>query len=563
MSPERLTLWIALLPLLAAALPLLEKAFGRPRTEAGPASDLGALLGLAGPLAVLALLYPAVTDGGIVHLTLGEWSPSIGIRYRLDGPAWFASAFTAVVSLCAGLYARARGGYSPTFWFLFLLCHWSLQSALLAADFFHLFVCLELMALTSYVLIAYKKESAALFASFNYLTVSTAAIVFYLFGLYLLYGAAGTLSIEETGRVLASAGPRERSHAALGLAFLAGGLGVRTAFLPFHGWLPDAHASAPHPVSALLSGAMIKVSFFAQWRILSLAEFPMLRESFLWLGAAGACAGVVLALCQSNAKRLLAWHSVSQVGYVLAAFGAGSPAGLLAAGLHAAAHGLFKSLLFLSVGSAADAAGCRDAYRMAGAFRGLPEAGAGFVVGALSIAALPPFIGAVSKDLVAYAAGGGLPGTLLLAASVGTAASFSKLGILLFSAPEPGSRTPALSAVELGRLRAALRRGALPLAALCLGTGLAAPALVPVAAGLLAPGYTAAFAFSLSGAAKSLGIATAGFAAARAVLSPRGRALAHRFERLGTGSETTLTLTLLGLALLAALGGWAGRGIPG
>ncbi len=563
MSPERLALWIALLPLLASALPLLEKAFGPPRTEGGPASALGALIGLAGPLVILALLYPAVTDGGVVRLTLGEWSPVIGIRYRLDGPAWFAAAFTSVVALCSGLYARARGGYSATFWFLFILCHWSLQSALLAADFFHLFVCLELMALTSYVLIAYKKESAALFASFNYLMVSTAAIVFYLFGLYLLYGVSGTLSIEEAGRVLSSAGPRERARAALGLAFLAGGLGVRTAFLPFHGWLPDAHASAPHPVSALLSGAMIKVSFFAQWRLLSLVEVPGLRESFLWLGVAGACAGVVFALCQSDAKRLLAWHSVSQVGYVLAAFGAGSPAGLAAAGLHAAAHGLFKSLLFLSAGSAADARGIRNAYRLGGAFRGIPEAGLGFVIGALSIAALPPFNGAVSKDLVVYAAGGGLPGFLLLAASVGTAASFSKLAILFFSPPEPGPRTPDLSPGELGRLRSALRWGALPLAALCLGTGIAAPALLPAAAGLLAPGYTAAFAFTLSGTAKSLGIAAGGFAAARAVLSPRGSALAHRLERLGTGSESTLTMTLLGLALLAALGGWAGRGIPG
>lgn len=563
MSPERLAPWIALLPLLAAALPLLEKAFGPPRTEGGPASALGALIGLAGPLAVLALVYPAVTEGGIVRFTLGDWSPVIGIRYRLDGPSWFAAAFIAAVSLCSGLYARARGGYSSTFWFLFLLCHWSLQSALLAADFFHLFVCLELMALTSYVLIAYKKESAALFASFNYLAVSTAAILFYLFGLYLLYGASGTLSIEEAGRVLASAGPRERALAALGMAFLAGGLGVRTAFLPFHGWLPDAHASAPHPVSALLSGAMIKVSFFAQWRILSLVEAPWLQDSFLWLGAASALIGVAFALCQSDAKRLLAWHSVSQVGYILAAFGAGNPAGLAAAGLHAAAHGAFKSLLFLSVGSAADARGTRDAYRLGGAFRGIPEAGWGFVVGALSIAALPPFNGAVSKELVAYAAGGGVPGFLLLAASAGTAASFAKLGILFFARPAEGSRDQALPAGELRALRSALRLGALPLAALCLGTGLAAPALLPAAAGLLGPGYAAGFAFTPAGAAKSLGTAAAGFVLALAVLSPRGRTWAHRFERFGSGSEAALTFTLAGIALLAVLGGWAGRGAPG
>lgn len=559
MSPERLAFWIALLPLLSSALPLMEKAFGPDRSADGRASSLGAFLGSAGPLFVLALVYPAVRDGGIVRFTVGAWSPLIGIQYRLDGPAWFASSFTAVVSLCTGLYARARGAYSSTFWFLFLLCHWSLQSALLSADFFHLFVCLELMALTSYVLIAYKKESAALFGSFNYLAVSTGAIVFYLLGLYLVYGSSGTLSIEEAGRILASAGPRERAYAALGMAFMAGGLGVRTAFLPFHGWLPNAHASAPHPVSALLSGVMIKVSFFAQWRILSLVDAPWLRTGFLWLGASSALIGVIFALCQSDAKRLLAWHSISQVGYVLAAFGTGSPAGLLAAGLHAAAHGAFKSLLFLTVGSAADAAGTRDAYRMAGAFRSIPEAALGFVIGALSIAALPPFNGAVTKDLVLYAVGEGFPWFLLVAASIGTAASFSKLGILLFSAPGPASREPALSSGEIKRLRAALRRGALPLAALCLLTGSAAPFLLPSAAGLLAPGYAVGFAFTASGTAKSLAVAAGGFVLARAVLTTRGRTWTHRFERLGAGPEATLTLTLLGLALLAALGGWAGR----
>ncbi len=559
MSPERLALWIPLLPLLAAALPLLEKAFGPSRREGGPAGDLAALVGSAGPLAVLVLLYPEIAGGGIVRFTLGDWNPGIGILYRLDGPAWFASALTSVVCLCSGLYARARGGYSSTFWFLFLLCIWSLQSALLAADFFHLFVCLELMALTSYILIAYKRGSAALFASFDYLTVSTAAILFYLFGLHLVYGATGTLSVEECARILGSAGPRDRTYAALGTALMAGGLGVRTAFLPFHGWLPEAHASAPHPVSALLSGAMIKVSFFAQWRILALVEVPGLREGFLWLGAAGAFVGAVFALCQSDAKRLLAWHSVSQVGYVLAAFGSGSPAGLLAAGLHAAAHGFFKSLLFLTVGGAADAAGTRDVYRLGGAFRDIPGAALGFLAGALSIAALPPFNGAVTKDLVLYAVGGGPPGFLLLATSAGTAASFSKLGILLFSPPGPGPAPAQVPAGELRRIRSAVRRGALPLAALCLGTGLAAPVLLPAAAGLLAPGYAGTFAFTLPAAGKSLGITAVGFVLALGVLSPRGRTLAHRLERLGDGSGVALTLALMGIALLAVLGGWTGR----
>lgn len=563
MNPERMALWIPLLPLLASVEPLMEKAFGKPGRARSLPRFVALAAGLALPLAVIAVLHPLVDAGRSIRFVLGDWSPVPGIRYLMDGPAWFASAFIALTALCSGVYALARGGASSTFWFLFLLCVYSLQSAILAADFFHLYVCLELMALTSYVLIAYKQEPRALFASFNYLAVSSAAILLYLFGLFLLYGAAGTLSIEEAARVLPAADPRSRAAASLGLAFLAGGLAVRTAVIPFHGWLPDAHASAPHSVSALLSGAMIKVSFFIQWRILMTLDAPWLREGFLWLGAVSASVGVVFALSQSDAKRLLAWHSVSQIGYVLAAFGVGTRAGLLAAGLHAAAHAAFKSLLFLSVGCAVDARGSRNAYSLRGAFRGIPEAGLAFAAGALAIAAIPPFNGSVTKDLVLSSVGKGPVWFLLLAASIGTAASFAKLGLLFFSKPESGQSATPPTPGELRSIRAAARYGALPLAAFCLATGLFAPVLVPALGRILVPGAEAVFAFSLSTGLKNLGVAAAGGVLALGVLSPGGRVLAHAVERIGSNARASMALTLLGIALLAVLGGWNGRGAFG
>ncbi|HSV56425.1 MAG TPA: proton-conducting transporter membrane subunit, partial [Magnetospirillaceae bacterium] len=194
MKPDRLALLMALLPLLGTAVPLLEYAFAPSRKSAGLPSRLAAVLGLVGPLVVLALLYPYIANGGVIRFNIGDWSPIVAIQYRLDGPAWFACVLVAVVSICSGVYALVRREYSAIYWFLFLLCVYSLQSALLAADFFHLFVCLELMALSSYTLIAYKKDGKALFASFNYLAVSTAAIILYLFGLYLIYETSGTLS---------------------------------------------------------------------------------------------------------------------------------------------------------------------------------------------------------------------------------------------------------------------------------------------------------------------------------------------------------------------------------
>jgi multicomponent Na+:H+ antiporter subunit D len=265
-------------------------------------------------------------------------------------------------------------------------------------------------------------------ASFKYLMLSSVGILFFLFGVFLVYRDVGVLSIAAVSSAIRASpalGDLPAMH--LALAAICVGIGVRTAFVPFHTWLPEAHAYAPTPVSALLSGALIKISIFAMMRILRAFSGAYLNELLLWIGGATAVLAVVVALAQSDAKRLLAYHSVSQMGYVLAAFAAAGGLSTAASMAHAISHALFKSLLFLTVGAAVELTGNRNLYRMEPLGRRTPLLAIFYLVGALSIAGLPPFNGYVSKALVLESVSGSPVYVLLWITGAATIASFIKL----------------------------------------------------------------------------------------------------------------------------------------
>lgn len=555
-GPEVTAVLVVFLAPLAASLgPLVSKAFLDPGLRGGwaaraiPAVCL--VLGLLASPAALIRLHAAVTGGGTVAFALGLPSP-LAIRYLLDGPAWLACALIAAVGLCAGLYGLVSGGYSPAFWFFFLVALSALYACVLTADLFNLFVSLELLALCSYVLIAYKRTPASLWASYSYLVTSTVAVVFYLLGLYFLYGYAGTLSIPEAAAAIRALGPVPPRDLRMALGFLTVALGVRSAYAPFHAWLPEAHASAPHPVSALLSGATLAAGYFALGRILSLFDVPALREGLLWAGALTALTGGLFAVAQRDAKRLLAWSSVGQAGLCLAALASGS---LAAGALHALAHGAAKALLFLSVGRAADEAGSRDL----GALRGGagPGPSLGILVGAASLAGLPPLAGWASKSLAGYAAGGGAAGMVLAAASVlSAAAAFRVLPLLGIFRPSGGPREGSPAAPGPGDIRnlAVVLTGLLPLAVLCAAGGL--PGIPEAAASLADPGAgpLGIPAFGWPALAKALPTLGAGAVIAAAAGTRPARKILDLWERRGTGADTALRLLLAGAAAAALLG---------
>jgi multicomponent Na+:H+ antiporter subunit D len=284
-----------------------------------------------------------------------------------------------------------------------------------------------------------------LFALF--VELASLALVFMIFfgdaraaALYLLTQLAGTalllvgsaILLHQTGSVAIGPVPTNL------LWYFIPALGIKAALPGLHFWLPEVHSKAPAPASALLSGFAVKLGVFGLARIAS----PETGTLYLAMGGFMALFGVLQALLQHDAKRLLAYHTISQLGYVVSAIGTGTPLGLAAGMFHAVAHGLFKGLLFLSAGSLEKAFGTRDLRFLGGAAALLPVTFALFSVGALAISGFPGLSGFASKALV-KASVKDIHNTAVVwtlqAASVGTVISFCKLGYFAFIRKGTGS----------------------------------------------------------------------------------------------------------------------------
>ena len=409
------------IPLGGSFFALLEKIFPKIRI-----SKAASVISFAACFFLLVSYTRGILGGDIYSIVIGNWNPLVGIREQLDSISWTGLLIMYVVSFQALLYTFSEKKYDSSFYFFFLILHAGMAGMLLAADLFNLFVCLEIVGISAYVLISYTGKGRAFFAGFKYLLLSSLGISLFLCGVFIIYKYTGSLYLYDMRQFFSSGLVRSR-EAAFAVAALIAGIGVRTAFIPYT-WLPDAHAYAPHPVSAVLSGVVIKVSFFAVWKLVFLLNLYEVRTFLLWMGVFIAVVGVLRALTQTDFKVLLAWHSVSQMGYIFAGFGSGTVASVTGSMYHAMSHALFKSLLFLSVSFIIIMTGERSLKKISGVGRIFPLAAVLFLAGALSIAGIPPFTGYVSKKLI-------LSGItehpaawwLLQAVSAGTVASFIKL----------------------------------------------------------------------------------------------------------------------------------------
>lgn len=454
MNPENIVFAPILLPLIGSALAYCSKAFFRGRGSK-TVEYIGVFIGLALPWAVFLYTAPLVFAGHHIEGVIGNWGSEIGIRFRFDGLVWLVNILGFSLGGAAWVYSLGAGPKGPVFSAVFLIQTAALAATIMTADLFNLFVSLEVLGIASYVLIASSQKAGSALASFSYLMVSAAAMVFFLIGLYGLYRLTGTLSYEGIAAGLKMLPDGGGTAAIVSFALIVAAVAIRVAVMPLYGWLPDSHALAPHAISAVLSGVLIKTPLFALSRIMMVVPAGGSAGRLLgYAGAATALIAVVIALSQKDAKRLLAYHSVSQIGYVVGAWGAAihvgiqTPAGVLlmsAAFLHAFYHALFKGLLFLSVGSVIDSSGERNVYVLRRAGRFLRKAGERvpvtlvcFAVGALAISAVPPFNGYASKTAVTYALKGTLHYYLLTAAAVGTVASFIKLSRIFWPGKKEG-----------------------------------------------------------------------------------------------------------------------------
>ncbi len=394
-----------------------------------------ALPDILGNLTTFCLLVMSLSIIGSKGIyKIGGWLAPVGINLVVDGLSILMLIIIAIVSFCSTLFSiRYMELYTSKlrYYSLFLLMVAGMNGVVLTGDMFNLYVFLEIASVASYALVAFGCEHEELEAAFKYLVLGCIASCFILLGVALLYGCTGSLNMAHVSRLLAESGVNPSVIFAL-VCFLIG-FGLKAAFVPFHAWLPDAHPSAPAPISAMLSGVLIKVlGVYALIRIAFnvLGVNQALLSVFMGLGAISMIAGVFLAIGQWDLKRLLAYHSISQIGYVILGIGIGSPLGILGGLFHLFNHSIFKSLLFLNSGSIVYSAGTRDLQKMGGLKEKMPITAATSMIASMSIAGIPPFNGFWSKLLIITACvKAGYFGYAFLAvlASILTLASFMKV----------------------------------------------------------------------------------------------------------------------------------------
>ena len=379
---------------------------------------IATLLANLATASLLGLAIAVIGKSGVYEI--GNWSIPLGINLVLDGLSSLMLLVIGTVGTAAMLFsARYMEQYTAKakYLSLFLLMIAGMNGVVLSGDIFNLFVFLEIASIASYALVGFGCGAEELEAAFKYMVLGSIASIFVLFAVGLVYGNTGSLNMAYIGKAIQASGLNLGLTFALSL-FIAG-FSLKAALVPFHAWLPDAHPSAPAPISAMLSGVLIKtLGVYALARILFNVFGISLHTGWILviLGLTSMVAGSFLALGQWDLKRLLAYSSISQVGYVVLGIGlgglilarGGNPAwaslALLGGLFHLANHSVYKSLLFLTSGSVEMSTGTRDMRKMGGLGGKLPFTRAACTVASASVAGVPPFSGFWSKLILVIAA---------------------------------------------------------------------------------------------------------------------------------------------------------------
>lgn len=346
-----------------------------------------------------------------------------GIPLRADGLSRVMLSLSGLVFTIASLYhlGQTRQGAkttaNPYYHLTFPMLLLGLNGAFLAADCFNFYVFFELVAVSSYLLVSLGKH-LPLEAAWKYSIQSVAGSICLLIGVALLYGETGALAMSEVAARLT--GPAYWVMPFFLVAFL-----LKGAIFPFHFWQPDAHAAATTAGSTLLAGLLIKLGMYGVLRFWPLLMGAAPRDLLVWLGAASIGFGAWAAFRQADAKRLLGFSSVSQLGFVLLAFGLGDAGAAL---FFLVSHSLAKAALFLATGAITDRAGTTRLAELEGAGTGLPWASAAYMVGMVSLVGLPPTAGFLAKLGVVQAGAATAAWGWVAIAAVGSLMTLGYLG---------------------------------------------------------------------------------------------------------------------------------------
>jgi multicomponent Na+:H+ antiporter subunit D len=399
--------WTIVVPMVGAVLTPVVAA-RRPRLAGHWA--WGVLLVASGLASGLVL---QVATSGPFSYDVGGWAQPYGIELRFDHfSAWVLPLLLLFVIIVPFSWRYLDhvmpDERRPAFYALLLLNAGGMVGFCVTGDFFNLFVFTEVVSLSSYALVAVGGRGLAAFAALKYLFIGAVSSLLMLFATAQLFALTGSLNMADVAGRLTEVGGGPAvmvAFAAYAVSFM-----VKTAMFPVHVWLPDAHAIAPSPVSAVLSGMVVKVGIIGMLRVYQVffaadvLELGAFNQTLVWFGAISIVMGAFFAIFQDDIKLMLAYSTISNIGYIVLGLGLASPYAVIGASVHVFNHALIKATLFLAAGAIIHQTGFRTLSDLRGIARRMPQTSAAMAIGAVSIVGLPPTAGFVCKWYIALGA---------------------------------------------------------------------------------------------------------------------------------------------------------------
>lgn len=353
----------------------------------------------------------------VVHYYIGGWHPPYGIEYRVDTLSAFVLVFVSFI--CAAVISFAYASVEKEiprskqylFYATYMLCLTGLLGIVITGDLFNLFVFLEISSLSSYALIALGRSRRALTAAFQYLVMGTIGATFLLIGIGLIFQMTGSLNMADIGDRITQADVQNSRTILVALAFVAVGVGIKMALFPLHYWLPNAYTYAPSVVSAFIAATSTKVSVYIWLRSIftifnpgfAFKELP-LDTKVMTLALVGIFVASIVAVFQTDLKRLLAYSSIAQIGYMLLGISLASEMGLTGGILHMFNHALVKGGLFMAVACLSLRLGSAQLQDLNGISQRMPWTCLAFVMAGLGLIGVPTTSGFISKWYLLVAA---------------------------------------------------------------------------------------------------------------------------------------------------------------
>ncbi|HED00430.1 MAG TPA: monovalent cation/H+ antiporter subunit D family protein [Proteobacteria bacterium] len=347
-----------------------------------------------------------VISKGTIHYHFGGWEPPWGIEYVVDYLNGFMLVMLSFIALVVAIYSkRSIEQEIPEkivpYYSIFLLLVAGLIGITVTGDLFNVFVFLEIASLAAYALIAVGEDGAPM-AAFNYVIMGTVGACFYYLGIGYVYIVTGSLNMADLSQLLPNL--YHNKAVLVGFALFTVGIAVKMGLFPLHVWLPDSYTYAPSVTSAVIAPMFTKVMAYLMVRIFFTLFKPYfsidlipITQILTWVAAGGIIAGSILAIAQTDLKRMLAYSSIANIGYIVLGIGLANRMGLTGSLLHILNHAFMKGTLFLVAGGIMYKMGMRDITQFRGLHKKMPFTMGTFTIAALSMIGIPPTGGFFSK----------------------------------------------------------------------------------------------------------------------------------------------------------------------